>query len=178
MKRQMKYFLGLWETCHDHWTLLLLGTSTSQMSGGYIVQQRSSKGVWRRTSWHRCWWCELWKAPCWTCCLWIQFMSEYNLWVMQWLGATLGTVIILCCWRSKEGVSRTVTLGNWCMDFGLYQTLVNRVHWEAVLKCQGIQEGWTMFKPKVQKQAVSMCWKTSRQARRLVWLERFGCNWN
>ena len=45
-------------------------------------------------------------------------------------------------------------------SFVLFRSLVDRVPWEAVLKGQGVQEGWTFFKKeilKVQEQAIPMC---------------------
>lgn len=33
-------------------------------------------------------------------------------------------------------------------DFGLFQSLVEKVTWEAILKGKGMQEDWTFFREK------------------------------
>jgi len=60
-------------------------------------------------------------------------------------------------------------------DFGLFSMLMKTVSWERVLKCKGVQEGWTFFKEEVlqaQEQAVPMCRKTNHQGRCPDWLNR------
>jgi len=51
-------------------------------------------------------------------------------------------------------------------DFDLFRMLVERVHWERVLKGKGVQAGWTFFKEEVlksQEPTVPMCHKTNRR---------------
>ncbi|KFQ22176.1 hypothetical protein N332_09245, partial [Mesitornis unicolor] len=70
---------------------------------------------------------------------------------------------------------RTAPLDFWRADFGLFRDLVGRIPWEAVLKGQGVQEGWALFKKellKAQEQAVPVCQKTSCWGRRPAWLNR------
>ena len=58
--------------------------------------------------------------------------------------------------------------------------LVDRVPWEAVLKGQGVWEGWTFLRKeilKVQEQAVPMHQKMSQVGGRLAWLNR-EFDWN
>jgi len=65
-------------------------------------------------------------------------------------------------------ISKTTTMDFQRADFDLFWTLVKRVPWKRVLKCKGIQEGWTFFKEEVlkaQEQAVPMCRKTNRWGR-------------
>ena len=57
----------------------------------------------------------------------------------------------------------------------MLRSLVKRVPWEAALKGKGVQEGWRLLKKEVskaQEQAVPVCHKSSRQGRRLAWLNR------
>ncbi|KAJ7421788.1 hypothetical protein WISP_41181 [Willisornis vidua] len=45
-------------------------------------------------------------------------------------------------------------------DFGLFRSLVQRIHWETTIKNKGVQERWTYFKKEVlsaQEQAVPVC---------------------
>ncbi|KAK4831611.1 hypothetical protein QYF61_018371 [Mycteria americana] len=77
--------------------------------------------------------------------------------------------------EAARGVSKTATSDFRRADFGLFRRLVERVPWEAALMGKGVQEGWTFFKEEVlkaQDQAVPRCRKTSRQGRRLAWLNR------
>ena len=65
----------------------------------------------------------------------------------------------------RTGVSKTATLDFWRVDFELFRTLVGRVPWESVLKCRGVQEGWTLLKKEVLKareQAIPMCHKMNQ----------------
>lgn len=39
----------------------------------------------------------------------------------------------------------------WKADFGLFRTLVGRVPWESVLRCERVQEGWKFLKKDVLK---------------------------
>jgi len=60
----------------------------------------------------------------------------------------------------RNVVSRSATLDFWRADFGLFRRLGDGVPWEAVLKEQGVQEGWTFFRNKIlkaQEQASPMC---------------------
>ena len=60
----------------------------------------------------------------------------------------------------RRGASRITTLDLQTAAFGLFRSPVDRVPWGAVLKGNGVQEGWTLFKEeilKVQEQAVPMC---------------------
>lgn len=75
--------------------------------------------------------------------------------------------------RSKEGCSRTATLGFQRADFGLLRGLAEKVPWEGTLKDKGIQEHRMFSKEKilkVQEQIDSMC-----QKMRLAWLNRETC---
>ena len=51
----------------------------------------------------------------------------------------------------RRGVSRTATLDFQRADFNLFRTMVEKVHWEAVLESVGAQEGWEYFKETVLK---------------------------
>lgn len=65
----------------------------------------------------------------------------------------------------RMGVTRTVTLDFWRVDFGLFRVLVYRIPREAALKRKVAQEGRTFFKKeilKMQELAVIMC-KTMSQ---------------
>ena len=44
--------------------------------------------------------------------------------------------------EAQRGVSRTATLDFQRAEFGLFQTVVERVPWEVVLEGMGAQEGW------------------------------------
>ena len=37
----------------------------------------------------------------------------------------------------------------WRTGFGLFRTLVERIPWEAVLRGEGAQEGWTFLRKEV-----------------------------
>ena len=47
----------------------------------------------------------------------------------------------------------------WRADFGLFQTMIERVSWEVVLESMEAQEGWEYFKEvilNVQELTISM----------------------
>lgn len=78
-------------------------------------------------------------------------------------------------WFSVKVLSNTNTLGFQRADFGLFRTLVGRVHWVATVpKGKGVQEGWTFLKKelsKAQEQAVPVYHKTSWWERTPTWLK-------
>ena len=51
----------------------------------------------------------------------------------------------------RRGVSGTATLDFRRADFGLFRGLVDRVHWEAVLRGTGVQESWILFMKEILK---------------------------
>jgi len=60
----------------------------------------------------------------------------------------------------RREVSRTATLDFQRAEFGLFRSLVDRSPWVAVLKGEGVQEGWTFFKKEILKaleHAVPIC---------------------
>ena len=70
-------------------------------------------------------------------------------------------LILVEPWR---GVSRTDTLDFQRADFGLFQTMVERVTWQVVLEDVGAQEGWEYCKEvvlKVRELTIPKSWQTS-----------------
>jgi len=75
----------------------------------------------------------------------------------------------------NRGVSKTTTMEFWRAEFGLFRTLVEKVHWERALKDERVHKDRMFFKEEVlkaQEQAVLMCHKTNQQGRRPAWLNR------
>lgn len=48
--------------------------------------------------------------------------------------------------ETRRAVSRTAPLAFCRADFGIFRDVVGRVPLEAVLKVEGVQDGWTFFK--------------------------------
>ena len=60
--------------------------------------------------------------------------------------------ILVEAWRGADWTStRSATLDFQRADFGLFQTMFERVPWEAALEGMGAQEGWEYFKEVILK---------------------------
>ena len=75
----------------------------------------------------------------------------------------------------RKTATKTSTLNMGKADFGLLRELVSQVPWETALEGIGVHQCWSLFKGhllRAQEQAIPKCRKSSRQGRRLAWLNK------
>ncbi|XP_009635708.1 rho guanine nucleotide exchange factor 15-like [Egretta garzetta] len=83
-----------------------------------------------------------------------------------------GMLEFLILGEVRRGVSRRAPLDCPRAGLGQFRSLISRVPWEAILKGEGVQEGFKKTIFNAQERAVPMCQKMSRQGRRAAWLNR------
>lgn len=68
-----------------------------------------------------------------------------------------GSSVDLICVFFTADISIIATLDFQRADCGLFRSIFGRVHWEAVLKDKGVQEGWTFSKKEILNVWKAVC---------------------